>query len=97
VAFEILELAESLHLSVEFHMTDPDLLLLRPAIATITTYMFFNRGECDACALHGDIVVDNSFVTLLLRQEKRKKTLGAGLLRFRHIPYNEAPRFAALL
>ena len=41
--------------------------------------------------------MDNSFVALLLRQEKGKHTLGARLLNVRHIPYNEAPRFAALL
>jgi hypothetical protein len=45
--------------------------------------MFFNRMECGACALHGDIVVDNDFVTLMLRDEKGKKALGATSGRFR--------------
>jgi hypothetical protein len=59
--------------------------------------MFFNRGECGACALHGDTVVDNNFVTLILRQEKGKKALGPELMNVREIPYIEAPHFAALL
>ena len=71
--------------------------LIRAVIATITAYMFFNRGECGVCALRGDIVVANRFITLLLRQEKGRKALGAGLLNVRQIPCNEASRFAALL
>ena len=59
--------------------------------------MFFNRGECGACALHGDIVVDNDCITLLLRDEKGKKALGAGRRSVRQIPCSKAPRFAALL
>jgi hypothetical protein len=97
VALEILELAESLQLSVQFHWSDPDLDLLRAVVAAITAYMFFNRGECGACSLHGDIVVDNDFVTLLLRDEKGKKALGAGRRNVRQIPCIEAPRFAAIL
>jgi hypothetical protein len=71
--------------------------LLRAAVATITAYLFFNREECGACALRGDIVLDNSFIALIQRQDKGKKALGAGLLNIRQIPYNEVPRFAALL
>ena len=97
VALEILELAESLQLIVEFHWTDPDLDLLRAAVATITAYMFFNRGECGACALHEDIVVNDECITLLLRDEKGKKALGAGRRNVRQIPCSQAPRFAALL
>ena len=47
--------------------------LLRDAVATISAYMFFDRGECGACALRGDIMVDDMFVTLLLREEKVRK------------------------
>ena len=90
-------MAESLQLSVQFHKSDPDLDLLRAAVATITNYIFFNRGECGACALHGDIVVNDNFVTLLLRDEKGKKALGAGRRNVRQIPCRQAPRFAALL
>ena len=67
VAFEILEFAEGLQLSVGWILLDPDLPLLRAAVATITAYMFFNRGECGACALRRDIVVDEYFITRLLR------------------------------
>jgi len=89
-------LVESHQLSVNFHWTDPDLDLLRAAFATITAYMFFNRGKCGACAMKGDIVVNMS-ITLLLREEKGKKALGAGLRNVRQIPCIEAPCFAALL
>jgi len=44
VAFEIIELVESLQLDVEFNWLDPDLPPLHAAIATITAYMFFNQG-----------------------------------------------------
>ena len=98
VALKILELAERLLLTVEFHWIDVDnLALLRAAVATITAYMFFNRGECGACALRGDIVVNEDFITLLLRQEKGKKALAAGLMNVRQIPCSQAPRIAALL
>ena len=73
VALEILELAEGLQLLVGMALLDPDLPLHRAAVATITAYMFFNRGECGACALSGDIVVDEDFVILLLQQEKESK------------------------
>jgi len=97
VSLEILELAENLHLSVPFLWMDPDMDLLRVAYATITAYMFFNRGECGACVLRGDIVVGSNFVTLILRREKGKNALGVKLLNVRHIPCDETPRFAALL
>jgi len=42
-------------------------------------------------------VVDNDFVTRLLRDEKGKKALGAGRRNVRQIPCIKAPRFAALL
>ena len=58
--------------------------------------MFYNPGECGACALKGDIVVDNMFITLLLREEKGKKALEAGLRNVRQISRSEAPRSAAL-
>jgi hypothetical protein len=63
---------------------DPDLPLLRASVANITTCMFFNRGECGACALKRNILVDNNFVTLLLRLEKGKAQ-GARLINFRQI------------
>ncbi len=42
-------------------------------------------------------MVESSFITLLLRQEKGKKALGAGLLNVRQIPCNETLRFVVLL
>ncbi len=97
VALEILELAEGLQRSVEFHWSDPDLDLIGALVATITSYLFFNRGECGACAERGDIVVDENFITLLLRHEKGKKALGAGRRNVRQIPCNVVPRIAALM
>jgi len=70
VALEIRKLAEGLEPSMGRTLLDPVLSLLRAAIATITAYMFFNSGECGACALRGDIVVDDEFITLLPRHEK---------------------------
>ncbi len=82
---------------MSFSHLDPDLLILHVAVATITACTIFNRGECGACALRDGIVVYEEFVTLILRQEKEKKALGAGLMNVRQIPYREAPRFAAIL
>jgi len=98
VALAILELAERLQLSVQFQWPDPELNLLRTAVATITAYMFFNRRACVACALRGDIVVDISFVTLLLRQENGKKTLGVGRIsgRSRTTRLSASPRSCEL-
>ncbi len=88
---------QCLQRSVEFHWSDPDLDLLRASVATITSYLFFNREECGACAERGDIVVDENFITLLLRHEKGKNALGAGRRNVRQIPCNVVPRIAALL
>ncbi len=82
---------------MEFHWSDPDLDLLRASVATITSYLFFIRGECGACAERGDIVVDEHFITLLLRHEKGKNALGAGRRNVRQIPCIVVPRIAALL
>ena len=48
-------------------------------------------------ACNDDIVVNEDFITLLLRQEKGKKALAAGLMNVRQIPCSQAPRIAALL
>jgi hypothetical protein len=82
---------------VGWTLLDPDLPLLRAAFATITAYMFFNRGEYGACALREDIVVNEDFITLLLRQEKGKHALRAGRMNVKQIACRQAPRFAALL
>ena len=50
VSLAILELGEALLRSITWTPQDPDMPLLRVAVATVTTYVFFNRGECSACA-----------------------------------------------
>jgi hypothetical protein len=78
-------------------MVDPRLLLLRASVASITSYLFFNRGECSACAFTTDLVVDETHITLLLRHEKGKKDLQEGQMRVRQVPCKGVPRIAALL
>ncbi len=82
---------------MEFNLRDKTLRLLRAAIATITSYMFFNRGECSACALLVYIVVNKGFVTLLLRHEKGHMGLQPGRTNIRQILVREVPRVASLL
>ena len=67
VMLRILELAESLLPFVHWDSRSPKMLLLRAAVASIISYLFFNRGECSACALSSDIVVDEMHITVLLR------------------------------
>ncbi len=71
--------------------------VLLAAVATIAFYVFFDRGECGACALVGDQVVSDIHVTLLLRQEKRIKGLNVGYNNVRQIASHEAHRIVALL
>ena len=71
--------------------------MLRSAVATIASYVFFNHGECSACALKGNLVVGSTHIMLLLRQEKGRKGLNAGYNNVRQIATYEAPRIAALL
>ena len=47
----ILELSELLLPIVHWDVHDPNLLLLRAAATSMVSYIFFNRGECSACAL----------------------------------------------
>ena len=75
VALAILEQGEALLHRVDWTASDPspDLLLLRACVAVITAYVFFNRGECGALVLSEDLYVDDTHITLLLRNEKGKK------------------------
>jgi hypothetical protein len=59
--------------------------------------MFFNRGECSACALVNDLVINETHITLLLRHEKGQQTLNEGKKNTRQVPSSEAPRIAAML
>jgi hypothetical protein len=93
----ILELAEILLPSVHWDVRDPKLLLLRAAVASIASYLFFNRGECSACALSSDLIVDDKHITLLLRKEKGRKNVHEGNMRVRQVPCDRVPRIAAML
>jgi hypothetical protein len=97
VMLSILELAERLLPIVRWDVRDPKLLLLRAAVASMVSYIFFNRGECSACALTSDLVVDKKHITLLLRKEKGLKNLQEGHMRTRQVPCDRAPRIAAML
>ena len=97
VALSILELAESLLPRVHWDPSDPNLRLLRACVASVTAYAYFNRGECAALALCEDLVVDDDFLTLRLRFEKRGKSRRAGRRNIRQTRSAALPRVAALL
>ena len=97
VALAILELGERLIRTITWTPQDPDMHLLQAAVATVTAYVFFNRGECNACAQAQDVVVNDTHITLLLRHEKGHKGLNAGYRNTRQIATHKAPRIAALL
>ncbi len=71
--------------------------LLRATAASIASYLFFNRGECSACVLVDDLVINNTHITLLLRHEKGQQTLNEGERNARQVLSSEAPRNAAML
>jgi len=97
VALAVLELAEKLLPMVQWDSCYPNLLLLRAAVASVTSFLFFNRGECSACALASDLVVNDTHITLLLRHEKGKKDLQEGQMRSRQVPCQGVPRIATVL
>jgi hypothetical protein len=51
IALAILELGEQLLTETTWKPKDPIMPELRATIASIASYVFFNRGECSACAL----------------------------------------------
>ena len=71
--------------------------MLRATIVIIASYVFFYRGECNACALLGDLVVSNTHIMMLLRHDKGRKGFNAGYKSVRQIASNDSPRIAALL
>ena len=75
MVLNILELGERLLPSVHWDVRDPKLLLLRAAVASIASYLFFNRGECSAYTFSSDLIVDDTHITLLLRKEKGRKNV----------------------
>jgi hypothetical protein len=96
VALAILELGEGLLRTITWTPQDPDMPLLRAAVATVASYVFFDRGECSACAKAQDVAVNDTHITLLLRHEKGHKGLSAGYINVRQIAVLKAPRIAAL-
>jgi hypothetical protein len=66
VALAILVLAKRLLPTVHYDGMDPELLLLRAVSDSTASYMFFNWGECSACALMEDIAINDTHITLLL-------------------------------
>ena len=97
VALSILEEAENMLPLVHWDPRNPRLLLLRASIASIVSYVFFNRGECSALCLIEDLVVTNDHITLRLREEKGHKALRAGMRNTRQIGCSDLPRVATLL
>jgi hypothetical protein len=97
VVLAILALAKRLLSSVHWDRRDPQLLLLRAATTSIASYLFFNRGECSACALTGDIAIDDTHITLQLRHEKGNNALNEGHMNARQVPAAEVPRIAPML
>jgi len=85
VAYAILKLGEKLLQKADWNLQAPHICVLRAAIATISSYVFFNRGECSSCALAKDRVVSSTHITMLLRHEKGKKGLLAGYMNVRQI------------
>ena len=66
VSLSILEGAEHLLPLAKWGPLDPRLQLLRASIASISSYIFFNRGEYNALCLADDMVVTTDHITLRL-------------------------------
>jgi hypothetical protein len=77
VALAILERAEAL-LKNRDQWVATDIRLLRACIATIASYIFFCRGNCGACAMREDLVINTTHITLRLRKEKGRNALKEG-------------------
>ncbi len=65
---------------------------MRASVASIGSYIFFNRGECSTLYITEDLVVTNDHITLRLREEKGNKALCAGMRNTRHIACSDMPR-----
>ena len=70
---------------------------MRAYIASVSSYMFFNRGECNSTALSNDMIVDDAHITLRLRNEKGHKARNKKQQTVRQIAVLDAPRFASAL
>jgi hypothetical protein len=78
VALTILLLAKRLLGLVQWDCSDQRLPLLSACIASIASYMIFNRGECCSTTLINDPVEDDAHITLRLRNEKGHKARNKG-------------------
>ena len=92
VALAILLLEEKLLVTVHWDHSDQRLPLLRARIASVASYMFFNRGECNSTALSSDLIVDDSHITPRLRNENGHKARNKGQRSVRQIVVLDAPR-----
>ena len=70
---------------------------MRASVASIVSYVFFNRGECSALCLTEDLVETTDHITLRLREEKGHKALRAGMQNTRQIGCSELPRVGHML
>ena len=93
----ILLLAEKLLVTVHWDHSDQRLPLTSVCIASVASYMFFNRGECSSTALSNDLIVDNAHITVRLRNEKGHKARNKGHRSVRQIAVLVAPRRVAAL
>jgi hypothetical protein len=96
VALAILERAEGL-LKNRDQWVENDIRLLRACIATIASYIFFCRGECGACAMREDLIINATHITLRLRKEKGKNALKEGHKNTRQILIKDMPRAATAM
>ena len=78
VALAILILAEKLLVTVHWNHSDQRLPLMRACVASVASYMLFNREECRSTALSNNLIVDHSHITLRLRNEKGHKARNKG-------------------
>ena len=98
VALAILKKAEQLLRRVQWgaHLTN-DIMLLRACLASIASYIFFCRGECNASTRTGDLVVDTTHITLRLGKEKGQHARHEGRKNTRQILRGDMPRVANAL
>ena len=70
---------------------------MRACIASIASYMFFNRGECSSTALSNDLIIDDAHITQRLCNEDGHIARNKGQRTVRQIAVLDAPRLAAVL
>ena len=73
VALSILKGAEHLLPLVQWDPLDPRLQLFRASVASISSYIFFNRGECSALYLAEGLVVTTDNITFRFGMRKERR------------------------